>query len=59
MSTDIEFVEAEAILWELNKIDSTNFTIITSEYWLNSEEVEMREFEGDCLLPKEDDSENN
>ena len=56
MSTDKEFVEAEAILWELNKKDSTNFTIITSEYWLNSEEVVISEFEGDCLLPKEDEN---
>jgi len=56
MSTDKEFVEAEAVLWELNKKDSTNFTIITSEYWLNKEDFEILEFEGDCLLPKEDEN---
>lgn len=59
MSTDKEFVEAEAVLWELNKKDSTNFTIITSEYWLNQEDFVIPEFEGDCLLPKDDENENN
>ena len=59
MSTDKEFVEAEAVLWELNKKDSTNFTITTSEYWLNKEDVVIPDFEGDCLLPKEVENENN
>jgi hypothetical protein len=59
LSTDKEFVEAEAILWELNKKDSTKFTITTSEYWLNKEDLIIPEFEGDCLLPKEVENENN
>jgi hypothetical protein len=54
MSTDKEFMEAEAILWELIKKDSTNFTLTTSEYWLNKEDFRTPEFEGDCLLPEED-----
>ena len=54
MSTDKEFMEAEAILWELIKKDSTNFTLTTSEYWLNKEDFRTPEFEGYCLLPEED-----
>jgi hypothetical protein len=59
MTTDKEFEEAEAILWKLNKKDVTNFTLITSEYWLKNEEFVTLEFEGDCLLPDEDQKENN
>lgn len=56
LSTDKEFVEADAVLWELNKIDSTNYTITTSEYWLNKEDLAIPEFEGECLLSKEDEN---
>lgn len=59
MSTEQEFGEAEAVLWKLNEKDSTDFTITTSEYWLNKVEILAPEFEGDCLLPKEDENENN
>jgi hypothetical protein len=59
MTTDQEFEEAEAILWKLNKKDVTNFILITSEYWLKNEEFVTLEFEGDCLLPDEDEKENN
>ncbi len=59
MTTDKDFEEAEAILWELKKIDVTNFTLITSEYWLNKEEFATLEFEGNCLLSEEDENENN
>ncbi len=57
MSTDKEFVEAEAVVWELNKRDSENFTLVTSEYWLDKEEFVVAEFEGDCLLQEEDENE--
>lgn len=53
MSTDMVFVEAESILWELIKKDETNYTLITSEYWLNNEEIEVLEFEGNCLITEE------
>lgn len=55
MTTDEEFEQAEAIIWELNKKDATNFTLITSEYWLGREELIDSEFEGDCLLSEKDD----
>ncbi len=38
MNTDKEFVEAESVMWELNKVDSTDFTLITSENWLNKKD---------------------
>jgi hypothetical protein len=58
MSTDSEFMEAGAVLWELNKKDSTNFTLVTSEYWMKDEEIVNLEFEGECLLAAEDENEN-
>ncbi len=58
MSTDKEFAEAEAVLWELIKKDSTDFTLITSEYWLKKEDFVASEFEGECLLPEEDEEQN-
>ncbi len=55
MTTEESFPQAEDILWELNKKDTTNFTFITSEYWLDKEELLASEFEGDCLLSEDDD----
>jgi hypothetical protein len=43
-------------LWELNKKDVTDFTLITSEYWLKDEEFEKLEFQGECMLPAEDEN---
>lgn len=59
LTTDKEFEEAEAVLWELNKKDATDFTLITSEYWLDKEDFIITEFEGNCLLPEEDGKDNN
>ena len=59
MSTNTEFVEAEAVLWELNKKDSTNFTLTTSAYWLKKEDFVESEFDGECLLPEDDENDNN
>lgn len=55
MTTDKEFPEAEAVLWELNKKDATNFNLTTSEYWLNKDDFIATEFEGNCLLPEVDE----
>jgi len=55
MTTDESFEQAEEILWELNKKDATNFTFVTSEYWLDKEELIASEFEGECLLSDDDD----
>ncbi len=50
MTTDKIFDQAEDILWELNHKNDNNFTFITSEYWLNKDEIIATEFEGECLL---------
>jgi len=57
MTTDMAFEEAEAVVWELNKKDETNFTLITSEYWLKKEELVLSEFEGSCLLSENEEDE--
>ncbi|MBF6628963.1 MAG: hypothetical protein ITG04_10730 [Proteiniphilum sp.] len=57
MTTDLAFEEAEAVVWELNKKDETNFTLITSEYWLKKEELVLSEFEGSCLLSESEEDE--
>jgi hypothetical protein len=59
MTTDKEFKEAEAVLWELIKKDVTNLTLITSEYLLSKEDFVTHEFEGNCLLPEVIEKENN
>lgn len=50
MSTNLQFEEAENILWKLDEIKDNEFTLITSEYWLNKDEIIGAEFEGECLL---------
>ena len=50
MSTDLLFQEAEDILWKLDKNEGEEFTLITSEYWLNKDEIIGSEFEGECLI---------
>lgn len=57
MNADIEFKEADAVIWELDKIDTENFRLTTSEYWLNKEDFLTPEFEGECLLPEESEKE--
>jgi hypothetical protein len=42
----------------LNKTDETYFTLITSEYWLNKEELVLSEFEGNCLLSEDEEDKN-
>lgn len=59
MTTDKGFNEAEAVLWKLIKKDETNFTLITSKYWLNDEDFVTLEFEGTCLLPESDEDEDS
>ncbi|MCA1756237.1 MAG: hypothetical protein LC649_02120 [Bacteroidales bacterium] len=59
MATDKEFIEAEAVLWELNKNDATNFILITSEYWLTKDDFSIPEFEGNCLLPEDAEKEDS
>ncbi|MEC5158479.1 hypothetical protein [Chryseobacterium sp. MP_3.2] len=50
MSTDLRFEEAEDIIWKLVEEEGSNFSLITSEYWLNKNEIIASEFEGESLL---------
>lgn len=40
-----EFPEAEAILWEFEKLEDNQYRIITSEYWLDQSDFETGEFD--------------
>ncbi|MFV5694818.1 hypothetical protein ACM55G_05195 [Flavobacterium sp. LB3P122] len=46
MNENAPFPEAEDILWELTTSDNVNYTLTTSEYWLNKEDIIASEFEG-------------
>jgi hypothetical protein len=50
MTTDKNFDDAEGILWELHKNDKHNYTLITSEYWINKEDIISSDFQGICLF---------
>lgn len=43
------FPEADGILWELNKKGSGQYEMITSEKWLNKDEIEKTEFECEVI----------
>tara|TARA_R110002033_G_scaffold141955_2_gene180438 strand:+ start:399 stop:1103 length:705 start_codon:yes stop_codon:yes gene_type:complete len=45
MTQNIAFPEAEGIVWELNTVDNKNYTLVTSENWLNKEDFKQFEFE--------------
>ena len=44
LTTDAEFEEAEAILWDLKTDDNINYEIVTSEYWLDREDFAATSF---------------
>ena len=46
MNENAPFPEAEDVLWDLTTTDTLNYTILTSEYWLNKEDIIASEFEG-------------
>ncbi len=45
MTQNIPFPEAEGIIWELNTTDNLNYTLVTSENWINNEDLISSEFE--------------
>ncbi len=49
MTTNVDFPDADSIIWELNTVNNLNFELITSEYWLNRESFLSNEFEGEIL----------
>ncbi|WP_367757144.1 hypothetical protein [Flavobacterium sp. WC2430] len=46
MYKNIPFPEAEGIIWELNTEDNVNYSLVTSENWINNEDITASEFEG-------------
>jgi len=46
LATNVDFPDAENIVWQLKTTDNHNFELITSEYWLSREDVVRGEFEG-------------
>lgn len=53
MNENAPFPEAEDVLWDLTTTDTLNYTILTSEYWLNKEDIIASEFEGILEIPAE------
>ena len=45
MSQNIPFPEAESIIWELTTKDYVNYNLVTSENWINKEDITESEFE--------------
>ncbi|MBE8727680.1 hypothetical protein [Flavobacterium hungaricum] len=45
ISQNIPFPEAESIIWELTTEDNINYNLVTSENWINKEDVTESEFE--------------
>lgn len=46
LSGELEFVEAEHIIWEMKQAENDSISIITSDYWINDEDLINDEFEG-------------
>ena len=45
ISQNIPFPEAESIIWELTTEDDVNYNLVTSENWINKDDVTASEFE--------------
>lgn len=45
ISQNIPFPEAESIIWELKTEDNINYDLVTSENWINKEDIKESEFE--------------
>jgi len=45
ISQNIPFPEAESIIWELKTEDNINYDLVTSENWINKEDINESEFE--------------
>ncbi|MEP6805981.1 MAG: hypothetical protein ABI892_15745, partial [Flavobacterium sp.] len=45
ISGSTPFPEAEGIVWELTTKDDVNYNLVTSENWINKEDITDSEFE--------------
>ena len=48
-TTEAPFPDAEGIVWELNTVDHENYEMMTSEYWMERNDIIAGEFEGEVL----------
>lgn len=56
LNGEVEFVEADHIIWDLELSNDGLITIITSDYWLNEEDFLSNEFNGTIIeFDKEED----
>ena len=53
MTTETRFPDAESIIWQLNSTDHKNFEIITSDYWINRDDLPTGDYEGEVLIAEE------
>lgn len=57
MTTETRFPDAESIIWQLNSNDNKSFELITSDYWINREDIALDEYEGEVLIAEEEEQE--
>ena len=55
MKGNVDFPEAEGIVWQLNTKDNSNFSIATSENLIKDADFPALEFEGEYELPDDND----
>ena len=53
MTTETRFPDAESIIWQLNSTDYKNFEILTSDYWINRDDLPTGGYEGEVLIAEE------
>lgn len=46
LNQEVQFPDAEGIVWYLESEDNVNFKLTTSEYWISREDIKASEFEG-------------
>lgn len=46
LDSELELNDAESIIWEFKQLEKNIFQLISSDYWLNKEDFEIREFSG-------------
>ena len=54
METGKRFTDADSILWHLTKTKANEYQLITSEYWINKEDILSDKFEGSFELDEEE-----
>lgn len=53
MTTETRFPDAESIIWQLNSADNKNLAIITSDYWINRDDLSIGDYEVEVLIAEE------